>query len=505
MRVIITASGIQGYIFNITERRASARLRGRSARLGLVMDLCLLRLQEKFGAAVQVKRNAGSRLEAEIPESAQLAESLENLRRELDEHSRADLNGEVWFAIGCGASRAEAYQDLDERKLSIGKATLQPKGTWDEKRFVFDRWPSERALQNPAQADATTLPEAVLGRDLADTSNHLIAFHPVATPSREKFCMLGHVVEVKKGQVPGGFCVALEQDGNTVQQTHKPLARYAPKGEDGHLLDLDEIAKQARGAKFLGVLKADLDRLGETFKNLNEEDAKGLSDHLEGLFTDGVEDVIRSNANYEHIYVVYSGGDDLFLLGPWDKLIRFIDEFRSQVEDSLKDCKPTPPTLSAGFKLAHPKSPVRFLADDVEAALDHAKGRGVKPTKLNPKNRIAVFERVMLWDELKDGLTWADRFITGASEQNLSTGFLQRLQYYADQFHQFFTKGEIQGLRAVPLLQDDWRRNIARVKDPLKTQLKGEVLGKLTQLGGEGERMWRVIEFASRFAVYALR
>ena len=77
MRILITASGIQDYIFNITERKAGTRLRGRSARLGLVMDLCLLRLQEKFKDAVQVKRNAGSRLEAEIPDGNEAVGFLE--------------------------------------------------------------------------------------------------------------------------------------------------------------------------------------------------------------------------------------------------------------------------------------------------------------------------------------------------------------------------------------------------------------------------------------------
>jgi hypothetical protein len=505
MRVIITASGI----FSITERKASARLRGRSARLGLVMDLCLLRLQRSFEAVMHINRTAGSRLEVEIPESPDLAKLLGDLRAQLDEHSRRDLNGEVWFAIGCGASRAEAYRDLDERKLSVGKATLQPKGRWHLEKFVFDRWPSERALEDPAQADATKLPEAVLGRDLVDDQNRLIVFRRARSVPEEKLQVLDCVADVEKGRVYGGLCTALrEEDGNTVQRAHKRLARYAPKDEKGFLLDLDKIADRATGAKFLGVLKADVDGLGEAFGELGEKESETLSDRLEALFTDQLESLIRSNEKYRDIYVVYSGGDDLFLLGPWDALIRFIDEFHSQLERSLRDARCSL-TLSAGFKLAHPKSPVRFLADDVQLALDDAKGRRGAAPKLGAKNRIGVFERAVRWDELREGLEWADRFIagagTGADKLNLSVGLLQRLQYYADQFRRFFDAGKIDGLRAVPLLQDDWRRNVSRVKDPLKTQLTDEIQPKLTQLGDEGERMWRVVEFASRFAVYALR
>ena len=236
-----------------------------------------------------------------------------------------------------------------------------------------------------------------------------------------------------------------------------------------------------------------------------------LSRRLDELFTTELESIIRTEPAYRHIYVVYSGGDDLFLLGPWDKLIRFVDAFQSHLAESLKADYPRL-TLSAGFKLAHPKSPVRFLADDVETALEaakkHCNRRVDDPTKRQEKphkNCICIFERIMNWEELHAGLGWADEFIKGDKEYNLSRGLLQRLQYYGDQLREFFDGGKMDGLRAIPLLQDDWRRNVGRVKEPLKTRLKNEIQPQLTQLNPQGERMWRIIECASRFAVYALR
>jgi CRISPR-associated protein Csm1 len=513
MRVIITASGIQDYIFNITERKASARLRGRSARLGLVTDLCLLRLQEKFKESVVVKRNAGSRLEIEIPASDDLREFLGDLRRELDEHSRRDLNAEVWFAIGCAADEGAAHHDLDGEKLSAGKVVLQSKEAWDQKQFLFDRWPSERALQDPNEADATTLPEAELGRELVDDLNHLITFSPFSAENQKQVRVLNHLVSVEEGHNYSGLCVALQQkDGNTVQRIDRRLARYAPKDNKRQLLDLGEIADYSSGAKFLGVLKADLDGLGETFQTLKEKEVEkqDLSRRLDELFTTELESIIRTERAYRHIYVVYSGGDDLFLLGPWDKLIRFVDAFQSHLAESLKADYPRL-TLSAGFKLAHPKSPVRFLADDVETALETAKeDRNRKKDdpsereEIPHKNCICIFERIMNWDEMRSGLGLADELIPALGSGDLPSGFLQRMHYYADQFR-WFEAGHIEGLRMAALLQNDWFRNQVQIEYSLRERLSSRISKLLLPKQPEASVEWRVWDFASRFAVYAAR
>ncbi len=511
MRVLITASGIQDYIFDISQRAASARLRGRSARLGLVLDHCLQRFRQKFGNAPEVKRNAGSRLELEFAQTPSgLHEFLADLQRLLDEYSRTELDGQVWFAVAQGSSRGEAYNELARAKLSMGQRSLQRqeetigRSSWNEERFLFRSEVNERELGKDA---ARELPEAVLGRDLARPSNRYIQFKPTQAPGQCGLRILDHFAEVSQTDPGGGFRWVLEEiqgaaDSNVVR---KHLARYAPLGDNRGLLDLDEIAGKSTGAEFLGVLKADVDNLASAFEkiSLNGKATNQLSEQLDALFTDGLENLIKTGG-YLHSYIVYAGGDDLFVLGPWDQLIRLIASFHSLVEQSVATWGYPQLTLSAGFKLAHPKSPVRYLAEDVETALNAAKGHHARPTSLPPKNRIAVFERVLAWEELEKGVEWADYFINGVKTQNLSAGFLQRMQYFADQFRQF-EEGHIDGLRMVPLLQDDWRRNIGRVVADLRKKLDEEVKPLLVEPSQKGGRMWRIMDFASRFAIYALR
>jgi hypothetical protein len=539
MRVIVTASGIQDYIFDITARRAAARLRGRSARLGLVIDHCLLQLQSRFGSHIHVKRNAGSclELESDDAEAPAVAEYLKVLQHDLDAHTRAELDGQVWFSTATGTDSEAAYSKLGDQKLKPGQGVLQTGTGWDEAAFTFRRKVDERWLEaNPEEA--RELSDAVLGSRLAHARHRLIRLTPA--PKRDERGAplpahslglaepLAYYAEADSGAPHGDLVIELvDEDGKATARLSKQLARYAPLDEKYHLVDLGEIAERSQGAAFLGVLKADLDNLGTTFGNdkVPEDRKKELSDKLERLFAGELENIIRSR--YHDCYVVYSGGDDLFLLGPWGQLIRFINEFREKVKESVEawerqtdlpsDPEHRPLTLSAGFRLAHPKSPIRYLAEEAEAALHAAKthrdGKAGEPetqpdiTKGQEphKNCISVFERILRWEELDKGIEWADRFVKAVETQGLSASFLQRMQYYASESRRFHECEKIDGLRMVPLLQNDWHRNIDRIEESLRNDLNREVYPLLVQTTTAGERMWRIMDFASRFAVYAGR
>jgi hypothetical protein len=143
MRVLITASGIQDYIFAIDVQAAGARLRGRSARLGLVVDYCLARLGEKYPDQFEVVRSAGSRLEAEFSrEPPDLRAFLGELQGRLDTFSRGQLRGQVWFPVALGEPVESTHHALARQKLAQGCALLQNaagKGpvNWNEDSFLL--------------------------------------------------------------------------------------------------------------------------------------------------------------------------------------------------------------------------------------------------------------------------------------------------------------------------------------------------------------------------------
>jgi len=510
MRVLITASGIQNYIFAINAQSAGARLRGRSARLGLVIDYCLDCLCNKYPGRFDVVRNAGSRLEVEFPEPpADLAAFLSELRTRLDRFSKDDLRGQVWFAVASGESTQSMHYALALGKLTQGRAPLQTPAagasiSWNESAFLLSPNP-ERHLDKEA---ARKLPESQFGLALVRPESRYLWFSTEPSATGHAVGIVDSFAVLEKTPPAQGLAWALDDDAASVAKIgRKRLARYAPPCGD-RLCDFDEIANRSSGARFLGVLRADLDNLGSTFAKFHpdkegQKGAKELSERLQFLFTEELEHLLTQP--FPHCYVVYSGGDDLFLLGPWDQILRFIDVFQRKLKQSVARWGHPRLTLSAGFRLAHPKSPVRYLAEDVDAALEAAKAHTEGKDKPPHKDCISVFERVLRWDELHDGIEWADKLSVAVQGGMLSTGFLQRMQFYGNESRRFYEKHAIDGLRMVPLLQNDWSRNINQIGQTLRDELNRQVLPLLVQATEKGERMWCIMDFATRFTSYAVR
>ncbi len=170
------------------------------------------------------------------------------------------------------------------------------------------------------------------------------------------------------------------------------IANYVPKEQNGEVETFENIADKAEGAKYLGILKADVDRLGLIFSTGLRESASisrlsTLSRMLDLFFTGYLPRVIKKE--FDSIYVVYSGGDDLLLIGPWDKLFslsyRLYNDFR-QYTARNPDI-----TLSAGLALSTKKTPVWHMADMADRELERSKEEG--------RDRLSIFEVAVEWDK----------------------------------------------------------------------------------------------------------
>ena len=183
-------------------------------------------------------------------------------------------------------------------------------------------------------------------------------------------------------------------------------------GSDGvSTLTLEEMAEAADGIKRWGVLRADTDRLGMIFaEGLGDDRTISRMSMLSGLLslyfnarlnhlstiiekTHGPLPLKKSeNKNpLDHIYIVYSGGDDLFLIGPWS----FLPSLAMSIAEDFNRFTCNQLTLSAGIYLAPSKKfPLYQAAREAGEAEDMAKKAG--------RNRVTFLEYPLSWEKLKE-------------------------------------------------------------------------------------------------------
>ena len=165
---------------------------------------------------------------------------------------------------------------------------------------------------------------------------------------------------------------------------------------------LAALAKiDTQGTEALGVLKADVDNLGRCMSCGMADDRftisrmATLSRRLEQFFTLYLPHMLASQPEFENVYTVFAGGDDLFLIGPWNCLADLAQHLRSEwhhfVSGNDSDGQLT---FSVGITMHKAHDPVNKLASIAEEALEQAKDNG--------RNSITMFKETVKWSTFKD-------------------------------------------------------------------------------------------------------
>jgi len=186
-----------------------------------------------------------------------------------------------------------------------------------------------------------------------------------------------------------------------------PLGEHGIKTFEQLAEDWEEEKAEGKhiGDEKIGILKMDVDNLGKIFtkgfdKKIFVDDEEkiiskatisrmsALSSKLSLFFEGYLNKLIEDKKYKNHIYLIYAGGDDTFIVGRWDKVIELgyniYNDFRKYT------CENKDITISAGIVIVSPKYPLRKSADKAEEILEKAKNSG--------KNSIAIFDESLKWD-----------------------------------------------------------------------------------------------------------
>ncbi len=238
------------------------------------------------------------------------------------------------------------------------------------------------------------------------------------------------------------------------------------------------------GVEALGVLKADVDHLGLVFacglKHPTLSRIATLSRQLNHYFTVYVPFYLKTTPLFSDVYTVFAGGDDLFLIGPWNRIIDLADHIHQSFKEFV--CFNSAITLSAGISVNRPAEPVSALNERAETALKKAKN--------NNRNSITLFGESVSWDDFTELQELVGEIQSWIDKDFIGKSMLYKLNSFID-----MAKKEQQLLEEQKqVLLEDWsclrwkaqfKYNLARnVGRNLKGDEKAAAVSQVEQAGG---------------------
>lgn len=423
-------SGIQEFLYDVSTKGAAKALSGRSFALQLICDAAAAYLCETHCAPVCcIVYNGGGRFILLLPLAADVARCAEDLERFVHEQFQGRLSlllgavplASVDFTATAFAQKwADANRAADSKKQT--KFTRLAAAGYDRVFGFVDEDPHSSAP--PADDAEDNLSDddrfyIQLGEQLrraawlvrtthVDKHAHeglhhfysRIGFAYQPLPDLSSIGDAGPLLEVTRlGELDLESVEQARRFSSVTALSYRLNARPWPRNNAGGTATFEELAQASRGIRKLGIVRADVDNLGALFaRGLGGRATLSRVASLSASLSDFFEGYLQHLCCAEYpgsLGVVYSGGDDLFVLGAWNHAIDFAVRLR---EDFDRYCGGNPAlSFSAGVVVVHDRLPLRLFADFAHEAEEKAKRHQRNGTV---KNAVTLFDTAIGFEEL---------------------------------------------------------------------------------------------------------
>ncbi len=443
-------SGIQDFIYTISSKGALKYLRARSFYLELLTEDIVAEIIEKLKLTrANVIYCGGGHFYVLAPNTEDVKKVIEKVRTKCNEWLFKKFKGKLYLAIdyvelsgdnlaSLKLGNASIWETIG-RKLKIAKnrkflELLKAQHELVERDYlqnlasceVCNAYVSETSKENDLNVCEMCRDLLRLGKYLPkiDTfvrwryDENLERFYPkIELP----FSVFYGVYEVEKNikDVPKDALIFIKNSfglGDFYRGYRTVpyfVSDYVAKDEKGEIKSFDELSKEALGVEKIAVLRMDVDNLGKVFSEGLPEDKRSLSRYatLSRFMSHFFKNCIRLLARRQldvlkdknlpklskddgerNLVVVYSGGDDLFIVGAWNDVFEIAFEIRELFGEYV-GWNPNL-TISAGFAIFDPKYPLYRMAKITRDRLETAKDEGSKINRdVKVKDRILLLER----------------------------------------------------------------------------------------------------------------
>ncbi len=448
-------SGIQKFVYQISSKGAYKTLKGRSFVIQLLCEILSRSFVEEFGLTLSnVLYACGGKFYLLLPNTGDVRSELSELDYRLNRWLFKEFAGDLYVRTAFEAlsgddltrqSGETLYDKWDylSRKLVYGDRKRYRDLMFNDYDLIFG---TEQVKPNTCEVCHSSISEGnrcstclrmeELGRRLG------LATYIAFAQDSQAFEREVHVFSVNKVFSKDTFVWIFSEDNladtvasnvtifsiNRGKIEKIPLAFPHHERVNASLMilgsnhrfdrDFERIAEKSEGVQRLGILRMDVDDLGKVFsqglkkyKHAEYADERfyslgritTLSFQLSLFFGGIVPQIIRSDKSLaERVTVVYSGGDDLFLLGAWDaipdsagKIKRLFDIFT---------CHNPSFSLSGGIVITRGKFPIYKSAEMAGEAEARAKKNSYQyaSRRSGEKNSLTFLDVIMSWEEYEE-------------------------------------------------------------------------------------------------------
>ena len=416
-------SGIQNFIYNISGEHALKHLRARSFYLELlledIVDDILLELEL---SRANVMYTGGGHTYIIVPATQKSKDIIDSFEQKLNLWFSDNFGTDLYAAFGyadcskndlCNTPDGSYGNIYKNVSISISKRKLH-RYSYNQIQGLNKNHEGERECNLCLRSGITENGVCAFCTGLIDIASKII-------DNDDVFFV---VIEGEKGVVLpfGRALITSNKDGlrNIINREGYIRAYSRNKGYTGVRLENDlyvgcyasnnefsNLSASSTGIKRLGVIRADVDNLGQAFVRgfsngeyetitrtsvLSAKLSEFFKLHINELLRKGTYSLPGSDKHTSrNAVIIYSGGDDLFVVGAWDDIICFAvdlyNEFGRFTQNTL--------SISAGIGLFDSKYPIYSMAEYTGTLETEAK-------KVDGKRSIALFDKsdVFSWDEL---------------------------------------------------------------------------------------------------------
>ncbi|NLN65645.1 MAG: type III-A CRISPR-associated protein Cas10/Csm1 [Clostridiaceae bacterium] len=438
----VDISGIQQFIYTISSKGALKGMRSRSFYLEILVENIVDEILQICSISrANLLYTGGGHLYMLIPNVKTILLDVQKAMKTINRQLMSNFETSLFAAYGfeeCSANELMSRTDNPESYVNIFRQLSSQISRMKMRRYSADdiRLLNATRMENDDRectvcGSSTNLYDGTdtvcsLCMAMSDISSILIKPEVVLAILNEKpsgkyipmlsangdqlfFCPM-HMNDAKEmlqknpENVVRLYCKNLFRSGLS-QSVNLWMGDYASQNGFGQLKTFEELAERSEGIKRIGVLRADVDNLGVSFMKgfIRENDkdspyrfltisrttalSRSLSLFFKYYINDLMENPIFSlskKTGKRNIVIVYSGGDDLFIVGAWDEVLSAAVDMHNAFERYTQGSL----TISAGFAVFDSKFPITLMAKNTAELEDRAKQHQYMN---GSKNSISLF------------------------------------------------------------------------------------------------------------------